>query len=103
MTSASDGKWRPFNCFFSQVGLRTYQHPYITVCEGLAGVKLQCMDSGVAGGGKGTNGAAAPQRQSPRGDKNEYFKFKKKISALKIFKNIETVKRKFECTVDRAS
>jgi len=27
MTSASDEKWRPFNCFFSQVGLRTYQHP----------------------------------------------------------------------------
>ena len=30
MTSASDEKWRPFNCFLSQVGLRTYQHPYIT-------------------------------------------------------------------------
>jgi len=27
MTSASDEKWRPFNCFFSRVGLRTYQHP----------------------------------------------------------------------------
>ena len=27
MTSASDEKWRPFNCFFSGVGLRTYQHP----------------------------------------------------------------------------
>ena len=27
MTSSSDEKWRPFNCFFSQVGLRTYQHP----------------------------------------------------------------------------
>ena len=27
MTSASDEKWRPFNCFFSQVGVRTYQHP----------------------------------------------------------------------------
>jgi len=26
MTYASDEKWRPFNCFFSQVGLRTYQH-----------------------------------------------------------------------------
>ena len=25
MTSASDEKWRPFNCFFSRVGLRTYQ------------------------------------------------------------------------------
>ena len=27
MTSASDEKWRTFNCFFSRVGLRTYQHP----------------------------------------------------------------------------
>ena len=27
MTSASEEKWRPFNCFFSRVGLRTYQHP----------------------------------------------------------------------------
>ena len=27
MTSASDEKWRPFNCFFIGVGLRTYQHP----------------------------------------------------------------------------
>jgi hypothetical protein len=27
MTSASDEKWSPFNCFFSRVGLRTYQHP----------------------------------------------------------------------------
>jgi len=26
MISASDEKWRPFNCFFSRVGLRTYQH-----------------------------------------------------------------------------
>jgi len=26
ITSASDEKWRPFNCFFSRVGLRTYQH-----------------------------------------------------------------------------
>ena len=26
MTSASDEKWRPFNCFSSRVGLRTYQH-----------------------------------------------------------------------------
>ena len=26
MTSTSDEKWRPFNCFFSRVGLRTYQH-----------------------------------------------------------------------------
>ena len=27
MTSVSNEKLRPFNCFFSQVGLRTYQHP----------------------------------------------------------------------------
>jgi hypothetical protein len=27
MTYASDEKWQPFNCFFSRVGLRTYQHP----------------------------------------------------------------------------
>jgi len=27
MTSASDEKWRPFNFFFSRVGLRTCQHP----------------------------------------------------------------------------
>ena len=27
MTSASDEKWRPFNCFCSRVGLRTYQYP----------------------------------------------------------------------------
>ena len=27
MTSASEKKWRPFNCFFSWVGLRTYQQP----------------------------------------------------------------------------
>ena len=27
MTSALDEKWRPFSCFFSRVGLRTYQHP----------------------------------------------------------------------------
>ena len=27
MTSASDEEWRPFNCFFSRVGLRIYQHP----------------------------------------------------------------------------
>ena len=26
-TSTSDEKWRPFNCFFSRVGLRIYQHP----------------------------------------------------------------------------
>ena len=28
ITSASDEKWRPFNCFFIRVGLRTYQHPW---------------------------------------------------------------------------
>ena len=28
MTYASDEKWRPFNCFFSRVGLRTYQHSW---------------------------------------------------------------------------
>jgi len=27
MSSMLDEKWRPFNCFFSRVGLRTYQHP----------------------------------------------------------------------------
>ena len=27
MISASDEKWRPFNCFFSRVGHRTYHHP----------------------------------------------------------------------------
>ena len=27
MTYASDEKWRPFNCFFVRVGLKTYQHP----------------------------------------------------------------------------
>jgi len=32
----------------------------ITVCEGLPGVKLQCMNSGVAGDAKGTNGTATP-------------------------------------------
>ena len=29
INSASDEKWRPLNCFFSRVGLRTYQHPCI--------------------------------------------------------------------------
>ena len=29
MTSASEEKWRPFNYFFSRVGLRTYQHPCV--------------------------------------------------------------------------
>jgi hypothetical protein len=31
MTSASDEKWRTFKCFFSRVGLRTYQHPCTSV------------------------------------------------------------------------
>ena len=26
MPTASDGKWRTFNCFFGRIGLRTYQH-----------------------------------------------------------------------------
>ena len=30
MSSASDEKWRPYNCFFSQVRLKTYQHPCTT-------------------------------------------------------------------------
>ena len=29
VTSTSNEKWRRFNCFFSRVGLRTYQHPCI--------------------------------------------------------------------------
>jgi len=33
MTSTSDNKWRPFNCFFSRIGLRTYQHPCITILQ----------------------------------------------------------------------
>jgi len=41
----------------------------ITVCEGLPGVRLQCMNSGVAGGGKGTNGAAPPL--PPAGDESK--------------------------------
>ena len=34
MTSASDENWRPFNCFFSLVGLRIYQHPCKEEAEG---------------------------------------------------------------------
>ena len=30
MNSASDEEWWPFNCSFSRVGLRTYQHPCTT-------------------------------------------------------------------------
>ena len=33
MPSALKEKWRPFNCFFSRVGLRTYQRPCI--CQGI--------------------------------------------------------------------
>ena len=33
MTSASDEKWRPFNCFISLVGLRTCQHPCVGSCH----------------------------------------------------------------------
>jgi len=52
----------------------------ITVCEGPPGVKLQCMNRGVAGEAKGTNGTATPPppATSPTGNENEYFKFKKK-------------------------
>ena len=31
MSSASEEKWRSFNCFFSRVGLRTYQHPVLLI------------------------------------------------------------------------
>ena len=31
MTSALDEKRRPFICFFSRVGLKTYQHPWIFI------------------------------------------------------------------------
>ena len=31
--SASDEKWRPFNYFFSRLGIRTYQHPCINVLQ----------------------------------------------------------------------
>ena len=31
MNSASNEKWRPFICFFSRFGLRTYQHPCINI------------------------------------------------------------------------
>ena len=31
MTSTSDEKWRPFNCFFSRIGLTTYQHPFSVI------------------------------------------------------------------------
>ena len=39
MTSASDEKWRPFSCFFSRDGLRTYQHP----CTKYLTVKKKCL------------------------------------------------------------
>ena len=41
MTSASDEKWRLFNCFFSRVGLRTYQHP----CKMWTGLIFKVCDS----------------------------------------------------------
>ena len=34
-TSTSDKKWRPFSCFFSRVGLRTYQHPCVGSTNGM--------------------------------------------------------------------
>ena len=41
MTSTSDEKWWPFNCFFSRVGLRTYQHP----CNKSAAIMLCYVSS----------------------------------------------------------
>ena len=62
LTSASDEKWRPFNCFFSRVGLRTYQHPCIsspvpTILLVLVYVKpyRNCIQ-GVTGGTDQTSG-----------------------------------------------
>ena len=42
MTSASDEKWRLFNCFLSRVGLRTYQHPCM-YCNCLRFVYRACL------------------------------------------------------------
>ena len=42
MTSASDEKWRPFNCFFRRVRLRTYQHPCALHPALCLGRRLQC-------------------------------------------------------------
>jgi len=44
MTSASDEKWRPFNCFLSRIGLKTYQHPVILTLP----VNSQCASRSVA-------------------------------------------------------
>ena len=40
MTSMSDKKLRPFNCFFSWFGLRTYQHP----CRSTLYVSASCCN-----------------------------------------------------------
>ena len=46
MTSASEEKWRYFNCFFSRVGLRTYQHPCRPTCfYGLNKMRDRIRDS----------------------------------------------------------
>ena len=41
--SASDENWRPFNCFYIRVGLRTYQHPctssYVTLLHKTVGMR----------------------------------------------------------------
>ena len=39
VTSTSDEKWRPFNCFFNRFGLRTYQHHYM-FCRPVTSVKM---------------------------------------------------------------
>ena len=41
MTSTMDEKLRPFNCFFSPVGLRTYQHP----CKGGSEVTVRGIET----------------------------------------------------------
>jgi hypothetical protein len=42
MTSALNKKWLPFNCFFSRVGLRTYQHPCIcTIEKGVRNIDIE--------------------------------------------------------------
>ena len=44
MTSASHEKWRPFNCFFSRVALRTYQHSYTGLFISPSGIsELDCV------------------------------------------------------------
>ena len=43
MTSVSGEKWRLFNCFLSRVGLRTHQHPCISLCLiSLSSVQSTC-------------------------------------------------------------